>query len=113
MKTSRIPIHVWPILPGLFLCAIGSWAQPLVLQDIGSPAIGGTSSAAAGGYDLTAGGRDIGGTSDQFTFEYEQRSGDFDVKMRLAALSSSDVWAKAGLMAREFLTSTSRFAAVL
>src|SRR6185295_11196739 len=64
------------------------------------------------GYDITASGSDIGGTSDQFTFNYQQRTGDFDVKVRLQGLTLSDAWAKASLMARETLTATSRLAAV-
>jgi len=86
----------------------------LVLADIGSPSILGTNIPAAGGFDLTAGGSDIGAAgTDQFSFEYVQRAGDFDVKVRLAGMTLSDAWAKAGLMARADLTSGSLYAASL
>ena len=41
------------------------------------------------------------------------RTGDFDVAVRLASLGLSDVWAKAGLMARETMDPGARFAAAL
>src|SRR6185436_12244488 len=53
------------------------------------------------------------GTNDQFQFTWQQRSGDFDVKVRVASLGLSDAWAEAGLMARESLVSGGRFASVL
>ncbi|HEY2951819.1 MAG TPA: lamin tail domain-containing protein [Verrucomicrobiae bacterium] len=81
-----------------------------VQADVGNPPIAGTVTAAGNGYDITASGRDIGGTSDQFTINYQQRTGDFDLKVRLEGLTLSDVWAKAGLMARETLATNSRYA---
>jgi len=78
-------------------------------QDIGSPAQGGSAMAVSGGYNVTGGGADIGGTSDQFQFSYQERSGDFDLKARIGSLAMSDAWAEAGLMARESLAADSRF----
>jgi regulation of enolase protein 1 (concanavalin A-like superfamily) len=80
---------------------------------IGNPALAGSQTAVSGGYDITAGGSDLGGSADQCQFSYQLRTGDFDVATRLAGLSLSDVWAKAGLMARETLDPGSRFAASL
>ena len=82
-------------------------------QDIGNPAISGTLTLASGGYDYSGGGTNLGGTSDQFAFGYTERTGDFDFQVRVQSLSLSDVWAKAGLMARETLTANSRFAAAI
>jgi regulation of enolase protein 1 (concanavalin A-like superfamily) len=62
---------------------------------------------------MTAGGRDIGGAADQFHFSSQQRSGDFDMRVRIEGLSLSDAWAKAGLMARETLAPESRLVAAL
>lgn len=85
-----------------------------MLQDIGSPAISGVATTASGGFDFSAGGSDIGASgADQFSFNYMQQSGDFDVKVRLAAMSLSDAWAKAGLMAREDLMVSNRYAATI
>ena len=88
-------------------------ATDLTPQDIGNPALPGSSLSVSGGKDVTAAGSDIGNTSDQFHLEYQLRSGDFDVKVRVAGLVASDAWAKAGLMARETLDAAGRFAASL
>lgn len=80
---------------------------------IGAPPLPASALEAPGGFDITASGADIGGVSDQFQFDYQLVTGDFDIQVRVAALSQSDLWAKAGLMARESLAPNSRFAAVL
>ncbi len=56
--------------------------------------------------DMTsgAGANGFGSTTDQFQFAYQVQNGDFDVQVRLAGMVPSDVWAKAGLMARESLS---------
>ncbi|MBN1517503.1 CotH kinase family protein [Candidatus Sumerlaeota bacterium] len=60
------------------------------------------------GAEVFGGGADIWSVQDSFHFEYQQVDGDFDVSMRLHSLSDTDQWAKAGLMARDSLTSDSR-----
>ncbi|MBL9169632.1 MAG: lamin tail domain-containing protein [Verrucomicrobiales bacterium] len=82
-------------------------------EAIGNPAPVGSSTAQLDGYDVTAGGSDIGGRSDQLELSYEVRQGDFDVEVRVESLSLSDAWAKAGLMARASLSAGSPFAAIL
>jgi hypothetical protein len=82
-------------------------------QDIGNPASPGTLIVAGDGYNYSGGGTNIGGTSDQFSFGYTERTGDFDFQVRVQRLSLSDLWAKAGLMARETLAANSRHAAVI
>ena len=69
--------------------------------NIGNPAIPGSIVAAGGGYNVSGAGSDIGGTGDQFTFAHQQRAGDFDFKVRVAAVNFRDPWTKASLMARE------------
>ena len=88
-----------------------AWLFPPL--DIGNPPVPSTVAALTNGIAVTATGRDIGTASDQFSFENQVRSGDFDVMVRVGGLSLSDVWAKAGLMARETLDSGGRFAAAL
>lgn len=73
----------------------------------------GAFAAVAGGYDLSAGGADIGGKADQFGFAYQSRSGDFDVQVRLDAIDAADLWSKAGLVARESLEPGSAFVGAL
>ena len=82
-------------------------------QDIGNPPQPAVVSAGDGGYNISASGRDIGGTADQCHLSFQLRAGDFDIRVRVASLDFSDLWAKAGLMARESLGANSRFVSVL
>lgn len=87
-------------------------AAPFELLDVGAPAVTGQVQPRPGGYDLTAGGTGCGGASDQFSFGFQERTGDFDLAVRLSGLSLSDVWARAGLMARDGPATNAAFAAV-
>ncbi len=73
----------------------------------------GTLTILTNGYDITGAGNDIGGISDQFQFDYQLLSGDFDMRVRLQGLDRIDVWTKAGLVARETLATNSRFAGAI
>jgi len=86
-------------------------ASEFFLQDIGSPPAG-SISFVSGGIDVLSGDGNISGTNDQFTFSFQERRGDFDVKVRVQRLDYADAWTTAGLMAREDLGTNSRFAAV-
>ena len=67
-----------------------------------------------GTYTISAGGADIGGTSDQFYFVYQPVQGDIDVAARLVSLDDSRTGsAKAGVMIRESLTTGARHASAL
>ncbi len=76
--------------------------------DLGSPKISGRATSTPNGWEVQAGGADIWGTSDQFHFVHQQRTGDFDVMVRVADLTPAHLYTKAGLMAREALTAESR-----
>ena len=78
--------------------------------DIGNPTPAGQVTTVSDGsaYDVSVGGLDIWGTSDQFNFIYQPRTGNFDVKTQVTSLSGSDPQAMAGLMARETLDANSR-----
>jgi hypothetical protein len=80
---------------------------------IGSPALPGSQIPAGNGLNISGGGSDIGGTSDEFQFSHVQRTGDFDVKVRLDSLSLADAWSEAGMVAREALTPGARAASVM
>lgn len=88
-------------------------AAPFAAQDVGNSPVASALTFASNGLNLIASGADIGGFSDQCTFAYQLRAGDFDVQLRVATLELSDLWAKGGLMARETLDQGSRFAAAL
>ncbi len=82
--------------------------------DIGKPSVPSViTPVGATGLDVSTVGAQVGGAADQFSFSYQFRTGDFDVAVRLAGMVPSDVWAKAGLMARESLSPSGRFAATL
>ncbi len=51
--------------------------------------------------------------SDQFNFNFQIVSGDFDRQVRVPSLGSVDSWAKAALLARETLDPGSRMAAAV
>jgi hypothetical protein len=88
-------------------------ARVFTPEDIGNPVPAGDSTITSDTFEVTGGGGNLGGTNDQLQFTYLARSGDFDVKVRVASLALSDAWAEAGLMARETLEPGSRFAGVL
>lgn len=52
---------------------------------------------------IKAGGNDVGGIADQFTYVYKEISGDFEVWATVRTLENTDDWAKAGIMARQGL----------
>lgn len=89
---------------------------PLSAREFNPQAVGGGGlpagiiSPAFSGADVTSGG-DIGGTSDHFQFAWQSVAGNFDYRVRVMGLSFTDLFAKAGLMARETLDADSRFAA--
>ncbi|MGA2867879.1 MAG: lamin tail domain-containing protein [Verrucomicrobiota bacterium] len=86
-------------------------ALPFTLQDIGSPPVISTAMIVSNGISVTATGNNFGGTNDQGNFSYQIYSGNFDVCVRVANLGLSEIFAQAGLMARESLTAGGRFAA--
>jgi regulation of enolase protein 1 (concanavalin A-like superfamily) len=86
-------------------------ALPYTPQDLGNPSVASIVTAAGNGFNVTAAGADFGGGLDQGSFSYQSTTGNFDIAARVAGLSLSDCFAKAGLMARENLSFNSRFAA--
>lgn len=52
-------------------------------------------------FTIKAGGDDIWGSADQFTYVYKTMSGDFDVMVTVHSLEKTDDYSKAGIMARQ------------
>ena len=75
----------------------------LTSQDIGNPALSGSTTRDGDKITITAGGTDIWGNFDQFHFAHQLRSGDFDVAVRLESITQADLYTKTGLMVRESL----------
>ncbi len=81
--------------------------------DIGAPAVPGSVMYRDGVYTHHAGGTDIWGSADQFSFVYQAVSGDVEVVARVKSINYTSSWAKAGVMIREDLTPGSRHALAL
>src|SRR5208282_3279774 len=88
-------------------------ASPFAPLDIGNPAIASADTYTTNGETISSAGDYIGGTADQFNFDYQLQTGNFDVTVCLAGLGLSDLWAEAGLMARVSLDPGSPFTATL
>ena len=52
-------------------------------------------------FTIKAGGNDIWGNADQFTFVYQEWSGDFEMIVTVNSLEKTNDWSKAGPMARQ------------
>lgn len=81
-------------------------------QTIGNPPLAGSAVPRSDGVDVRGSGQ-LGGTSDACQFAWQQRTGDFDERTRLAAFDPTDPFARAGLMARESFAPNSRFVAAV
>jgi hypothetical protein len=80
--------------------ARGSFGAFDSAEDVGAPAQPGATLYDNGTYTITAGGADIGGTSDQFHFAYNSWDADGSIVARVASLANTNAAAKAGLMFR-------------
>jgi len=82
----------------------------LTITDIGAPLPAGQHlSVANRQIEVYAGGDDVWGTADNFTYVYTPRTNDFDVKVRIdSLLYVGNNWAKAGLNIRESTANNSR-----
>jgi len=88
-------------------------AAAFTLRTVGSVTASNLATSVPGGYELSAAGRDVGGSGDDFSFQSQLRLGDFDVQVRVDSLGLSDGYSAAGLMARDGLATNAAFAAVL
>ncbi|MHC1763668.1 MAG: lamin tail domain-containing protein [Verrucomicrobiia bacterium] len=89
-------------------------ALELTGSDLGiSPGPGSIQTNAAGALVLTGTGGVLGLRSDQGYFAWQQREGDFDIAVRVEAVSSPDVYGRGGLMVRESLEAGSIAAGVM
>ncbi len=91
---------------------IGFVASILTASDLGEFPEPGTAVSVPGGFDITAMGSGLGDWTDRLHFSYQERAGDFDVRVRVAAVELTDVWATAGLMARALRSTNGPMAGV-
>lgn len=79
-------------------------------SDIGNPSMAGSSTQSGGIFTVQGSGSDIWNTSDQFNFNHWQVTGNLTITARVTSITSTDFYAKAGLMIRETLNANSKFA---
>ncbi len=99
-----------PIAPNSYLRFT---ANPFVPANIGLPLNEGELIPVEGGFDLKATGEGISGTNDAFMFGWRNYTNDFDLQVRLQSLAFGSAWTRAGLMARNGLTTNAAFAAAM
>jgi len=63
-----------------------------------------------GSIQMSGGGADIWGTSDQFRFAYKQLKGDGLIIAKVHSMTNTHSWAKAGVMIRDSLTPAATYA---
>jgi hypothetical protein len=112
---SRVHCLRWAALVWLLLLYSARAGLPpgWTESSIGTITNGDNASENNGTWSVSGSGVKIGGDSDQVNFAYQLQTSNFDVTVCLGALSLSDVWAQAGLMARASLDASSQFAAAL
>ncbi|MCG6187529.1 DUF1349 domain-containing protein [Maribellus maritimus] len=75
---------------------------------IGKDALKGTITVEDSIVEIIASGKDIWGTEDEGYFVFKQIKGDFEVSVRFHNLSPSDLYTKAGIMARNDLSDNAK-----
>lgn len=80
-----------------------SLPAPWSAQDIGSPSTPGSATFDQGTFTIHAAGNGLGNRSDQFTFIYQQVTGDVDIAARVDSLTAASSSSKSGLMIRNSL----------
>jgi hypothetical protein len=77
-------------------------------RDIGPVTLAGSASYANNTYTVQASGSDIWTATDAFHFVYQSLTGDGSITARVASISNTNQWAKAGVMIRESLAANSK-----
>jgi hypothetical protein len=81
-------------------------------QDIGSPSIAGDTDYddQTGLFTMKGSGLGMSGTSDSFHYAYQTLTGDGQLIARVSSITSTNSWARGGVMIRETLNPDSRYA---
>lgn len=87
-----------------------SLPSPWVTANIGDVGATGSASHSSGTFTVVGSGADIWGSTDEFRYVYQTLNGDGTIIARVASISNTDGWAKAGVMIRENLTADSQHA---
>jgi len=104
------PSQAKQIIPQSRLFPSGSLPSPWQNRDIGSVGLAGSSSYSGGTFTVKGSGADIWNTLDEFQFVYQPLNGDGSIVARVASVTNTNPWAKAGVMIREGLSDAARHA---
>jgi regulation of enolase protein 1 (concanavalin A-like superfamily) len=88
----------------------GALPNGWMTQDVGAVAAAGRVSETGGTWTLLGSGKDIWGAADEFRFVWRRVDGDVRITARVASLTHTRDWSKAGVMVRESLAAGSRHA---
>jgi hypothetical protein len=86
--------------------------SPWQTGDIGAVAATGSATQTNGTFTVNGSGADIWDSADEFRYVYQTASGDCEMVARVAAVTNTNSWAKAGVMIRESLNANSSHALV-
>jgi hypothetical protein len=88
--------------------------SPLTDQDIGAPPVSGSAAySGPGAWTIHGGGAGVGGTSDQFGFDYRTLAGNGIIAARVVSVQNTNPAAQAGVMFRNGTDRAAAFIAVL
>jgi glucose/arabinose dehydrogenase/regulation of enolase protein 1 (concanavalin A-like superfamily) len=90
----------------------GPLPPPWVGEDVGAPAVAGSSgyTSSSDVFTITGAGNDVWADADQFQFVHQSLAGDGVLTARLLTQSPTDPWAKAGLMIKQSTVAGSPYA---
>jgi hypothetical protein len=92
--------------------ALSSLSAPWSDADVGNVGFAGDGTLASGTFTVHGSGADIWGNADGFHYVYQRLNGNASIVARVSGVSSTDPWAKAGVMIRDTLLPGSRHAFV-
>lgn len=84
--------------------------SPWAHRDIGNVGLAGSAGYTNGAFTVGGSGGDIWGGTDAFHYAYHPLNGDGQIVAHVASQRNTDPWAKAGVMIRESLNPSSRYA---
>lgn len=84
--------------------------SPWISTDLGAVTPAGEATHSNGTFTIKGSGADIWESSDQFQYVYQPVTGDAEIIAKVASLTNTNTYAKAGVMFRETLTPTSKHA---
>jgi len=109
-NTSIPPTATNTSVPPTVTTAPAALPSPWAHRDIGNVGLAGSAGYTNGAFTVGGSGGDIWGGTDAFHYAYHPLNGDGQIVAHVASQRNTDPWAKAGVMIRESLNPSSRYA---